>query len=117
MNFRNATIDIEALSPREREAWEHRTAGRTADEAAALMGCHRNNVHSLWYHARNRKEPATITMPRQRGKMDDRELSTLGRCKCGLLNPCHGCGPTARELAESRNGDGEARLALAGGPR
>jgi DNA-binding CsgD family transcriptional regulator len=102
MNFLNVAIDLEALSPREREAWEHRMAGRTAEESATLMGCRRDNVHSLWHHARNRKEPASMTMPRQRGKLDDRKLLELGRCKCGLLNPCHGCGPSIYEMAEAR---------------
>ena len=32
----------------------------------------------------------------------DRKLAAAGRCKCGLLLPCHGCGPTITELAGSR---------------
>lgn len=36
----------------------------------------------------------------------DRKLADAGRCKCGLLLPCHSCGPTIEELATSRVGEG-----------
>ncbi len=36
----------------------------------------------------------------------DKKLAANGRCKCGLLLPCHGCGPTIEELATSRVGEG-----------
>lgn len=95
-------VAIEDLSTNERIAWEHRLAGASAADAADAMGRDVKHVRALWRNARARSRPS------KSGRFDF-ALAIAGRCKCGLLNPCHNCGPTAAELATARIGDGEAR--------
>jgi len=56
------------------------------------------------YHA-NHPEAGSYAKDGEFVSARDRKLARFGRCKCGLLLPCHSCGPTIVELAESRRGD------------
>jgi hypothetical protein len=64
----------------------------------------------------NRPEAAMGVGRAPTGALDpvNARLAALGRCaRCGLLLPCHGCIPTAAELASSRRGGDEAPVSLA----
>jgi hypothetical protein len=111
MNFRNVTVDVNLLSAREREAWEHRMAGRSSLETALAMNATRGHVREYWHQAMRRLAKAR---PARYPKVHDDEnrferihgldqkLSANGRCRCGLLLPCESCLPTSRDMAESR---------------
>jgi hypothetical protein len=79
------TVSIEQLSPIERAAWEHKLAGRTAKQAAAIMGCHYRAVEQAWLQARRRQEPSRL------GELDAKfdAMAKAGRCHCGLILPCY----------------------------
>lgn len=51
-----------------------------------------------------KKPPLGATNPEgdQLGRLSNRALLAAGRCRCGLLLPCHSCVPTILEIAASR---------------
>ena len=47
-------------------------------------------------------ETLGVDQPDEHGDALDAKLSALGRCRCGLLNPCSDCIPGLDEYAEMR---------------
>jgi DNA-binding CsgD family transcriptional regulator len=110
---KQAEVNLEALTPRCREAWEYRLAGKTTSQTAEAMRCTRDNVWTLWHQAMKRgragyqeQHPRSKEWLRlvEKGKA----LIANGRCRCGLLLPCGSCLPsTAAEWSAYAGGQGE----------
>lgn len=77
-------------------------SGGSIPEQAARMGVTVKRYHDLRKHARRRG----LDVFYERAEREARilaEVSSAGRCRCGLLLPCHSCLPDLRdELANSR---------------